>query len=115
MDSSMIVQKTITRLLMEAEGHEREVLQGYLLQKLAPEDKQEVLDVFAGRRLPSLSSDIIAKKIFDPNEHPERLQKILREITKDSNLTLEGTFRNEGEYSGTFSITSPAIGNHYSG
>ena len=96
MDSSMIVQKTITRLLMEAEGHEREVLQGYLLQKLAPEDKQEVLDVFAGRRDRSLSSDIIAKKIFDPNEHPERLQKILREITKDSNLTLEGTFRNEG-------------------
>ena len=96
MDSTIIVQKTIAKLLMEAEGYEREELQGYLLHKLTPEDKQEVLDVLEGKRLPSLSSDIIAKKIFDLNEHPDCLQVILREITKDHSLTLQGTFRNEG-------------------
>jgi predicted transposase/invertase (TIGR01784 family) len=49
-----------------------------------------------GDKLPPLSSDVIAKKIFNPDEHPERIQFLLREISKDEGIVVESAAKQEG-------------------
>ena len=86
MNQFLLTQKTIANLFLEAEGYDREFLQRFLMRKMEQQDREEVLNVLAGRCLPPLSSDIIAKKVFDPGEHPERLQKMLRGLTGEDVL-----------------------------
>ena len=96
MNQFWLSQKTIANLFLEMEGYDREVLLKFLLEKMEQRDREEVLDVLEGRRLPSLSADIIAKKVFAPDEHPERLQKMLRDLTGDDGIVVGDSFRNEG-------------------
>lgn len=96
MNQFLLTQKTIANLFLEAEGYDREFLQRFLMRKMEQQDREEVLNVLAGRCLPPLSSDIIAKKVFDPGEHPERLQKMLRGLTGEDGLVVSDSFRNEG-------------------
>ncbi|MCR5282510.1 MAG: Rpn family recombination-promoting nuclease/putative transposase [Lachnospiraceae bacterium] len=49
-----------------------------------------------GSKLPSLSSDIIAKKIFDSCEHKERLEYLLRGIIGDQKIQIESGALQEG-------------------
>ena len=96
MNQFLLTQKTIANLFLETEGYDREFLQRFLMRKMEQQDREEVLNVLAGRCLPPLSSDIIAKKVFDPGEHPERLQKMLRGLTGEDGLVVSDSFRNEG-------------------
>ena len=95
MNQFWLSQKTIANLFLEMEGYDREVLLKFLLEKMEQRDREEVLDVLEGRRLPSLSADIIAKKVFAPDEHPERLQKMLRDLTGDDGIVVGDSFRKD--------------------
>lgn len=103
MNQFWLTQKTIANLFLEAKGHDKEVLLRFLMEKMERLDREEVLDVLEGRRLPSLSADIIAKKVFDPDEHPERLQKILCDLTGEDGIVVGDSFRNEGYIQSEFS------------
>ena len=67
-----------------------------MLRRLPPEEQQEYFDICAGLRYPSLMSDIIAKNCFDPDVHPDRLEFLLRHVTGDMTIKVEGSFKNEG-------------------
>ncbi len=68
-----------------------------LLSKgLKEKDADEFLAIIKGERLPSLSSDVIAKKIFDPVEHPERLEYLLRITSKENDIEVDGPSKMEG-------------------
>ena len=66
-----------------------------MLQRLSDPVKQEYYDICNGVRYPSLMSDVIAKNCFDPDKHPERLEYLLRHVTGDSSIKVEGSFKNE--------------------
>ena len=51
------------------------------LERLPEKDRQELLDIQSGRILPSLFLDVIAKRIFNADVHPDRLNDLLREIS----------------------------------
>lgn len=103
MNQFEMTQKTIANLFLQAEGYDREFLLRFLMKKMGQRDRQELMDVMSGKSLPSLSADIIAKKIFDPHEHPERLQKMLRELTGDDGIVVNDAFKNEGYIQSEFS------------
>ena len=63
---------------------ERNQLLQLLCKGLDDEDAAEFLSIVNGEKLPPLSSDIIAKKIFDPEEHPERLTYLLQGVTGET-------------------------------
>lgn len=63
---------------------------------LTTEEKNNLLAILRGELLPPLSSDAIAKKIFSPDEHPERLDFILQRVMKDSTIEVEHSASNEG-------------------
>ena len=65
MNQFEMTQKTIANLFLQAEGYDREFLLRFLMKKMGQRDRQELMDVMSGKSLPSLSADIIAKKIFD--------------------------------------------------
>ena len=60
------------------------------------QDQEFFLDVFRGKKLPPLYSDIIAKKIFNPDAHPDRLNFLLRSISKDPSIEVASSAANEG-------------------
>ena len=103
MNQFEITQRTIANLFLQAEGYDREFLLEFLTRKMEQEDRQELMEVLSGRRLPPLSADIIAKKIFDPAGHPERLQTILRALTGERGITVRDPFKNEGYIQSEFS------------
>lgn len=53
-------------------------------------------DIIQGKKLPPLYSDVIAKIIFDPDKHPDRLEFLLRAITGDDTIRVDKSSRNEG-------------------
>ena len=60
------------------------------------QDQEFFLDVFSGKKLPPLYYDIIAKKIFNPDVHPERLSFLLQSISKDPSIEVVSSAANEG-------------------
>ena len=74
----------------------REATEAAILDGLPARSRDEYIAIREGRLLPPLTSDIIAKKIFDPDEHPERLETFLRKIAKDDKIEIAGSFGNEG-------------------
>ena len=77
------------------DGDKAELLR--LLSKgLNKEDADEFIAITRGERLPSLSSDVIAKKIFDPVEHPDRLEYLLRITAGEDDIKVAGPSRMEG-------------------
>ncbi len=67
-----------------------------LNMKTLPEDIQKNLqDIFEGKILPPLYSDVIAKKIFNADVHPERLNFLLRSIAKDDTIDVQSSAANE--------------------
>ena len=61
-----------------------------------PEDVQQNLrDIFDGKILPPLYSDVIAKNIFNADVHPERLNYLLRSIAKDDTIDVKSSAANE--------------------
>ena len=67
-----------------------------IVSALPKEEQQSYQRIIAGEELPSLSSDIIAKKIFSAEEHKERVEYLLRSITGDPSIEVDGMVANEG-------------------
>lgn len=64
----------IVELLKKEQASERvKEYENQLLGMLEEQDRKEITEVLAGRKLPSLLSDIIAKRIFSADSHRERL------------------------------------------
>ena len=65
------------------------------LESLSPEDQKNLRAIFSGDLLPPLYSDIIAKTIFNPDVHPDRLNFLMRAISKDNTIDVESSAGNE--------------------
>ena len=65
------------------------------LESLSPEDQKNLRAIFSGELLPPLYSDIIAKTIFNPDVHPDRLNFLMRAISKDNTIDVESSAGNE--------------------
>ena len=65
------------------------------LQSLPMDVRQNLEDIFEGRILPPLYSDVIAKTIFNADVHPERLNFLLRSIAKDNTIDVQSSAANE--------------------
>ena len=68
---------------------DRETLVSIIENTLPEEERQDFQDIRSGRKLPSLTSDVIAKRIFSPELHPERLEKLLRLVTGDEEIEVK--------------------------
>ena len=96
MTSSISMDSLIAEFLNKTNGDDRETLERIILNLIPEEERQDYLDVKEGKKLPSLSSDIIAKRIFDPDFHSERLEALLKFAFPDEKIEIEGSFLNEG-------------------
>ncbi|NDO52053.1 hypothetical protein FMM75_22695 [Lachnospiraceae bacterium MD335] len=67
-----------------------------LLGMLGEQERDEIAEVLDGRRLPSLLSDTIAKRIFSADSHRERLTYLLKNVVQDDSIEVEGSYTNEG-------------------
>ena len=67
-----------------------------LEKQLGEEDQKELAGIREGRILPSLTSDVIAKKIYSAEENKERLGQLLRKITGDGTIEVAGSRSSEG-------------------
>ena len=88
-------RETIAELFLKAEDEDKNFLIRFLSKIMDVDSSNEVNDILSGKKLPSLYYDIISKKIFDPDEHPERLSRLLKMITND-NVEVLSSFKNEG-------------------
>ena len=62
-----------------------------------PEASRTLLqDILAGRAVPPLHMDIIAKTILNPDTHPERAGFLLREIARDETIEVRSSAGGEG-------------------
>ena len=57
--------------------------------------KQELSSIFRGEKLPSLCYDVVAKHIFSPDVHPERMDFILQHTMADCGLKVDKSASNE--------------------
>ncbi len=65
------------------------------LSKLDEDEKINLLAVFRGEKIPSLTSDVVAKHILSPDIHPERMDYILQEIMEDASIKVSSSAANE--------------------
>lgn len=89
-------EDVIISVLRNAKGEDAEIISKILMKHLDAENRNELVDIMEGKRLPSLASDIIAKKIFDTDEHPERLEFLLRNVADDDSIQVDSSFANKG-------------------
>lgn len=73
-----------------------EKLRDIVISNLPADAKVEMEGIIRGELLPSLTSDVVAKKIFSPSEHPERVAWLLSKITLDNSISIDGDMSNEG-------------------
>ncbi|WP_022754722.1 hypothetical protein [Butyrivibrio fibrisolvens] len=90
--------KTITlqQLLNNISDSDRNLLQDIMLRQLPEESRRDYEAIVRGEKLPSFMSDIVAKKLFDADEHKDRLQYLFREVSGDDTIVIDSSFRNEG-------------------
>lgn len=86
----------LAHFLLNSEGAVQDALKAAVMQKLSDSQKRELELIFNGQKLPSFCSDIVFKKILDPEEHVERLNWLLREIAKDTTIEVDSGYSNEG-------------------
>lgn len=89
-------ETTLQQLLNNPSDSEIKKFQEVLLGKLSEESLREYEVVVKGEKLPSFMSDIVAKKLFDADEHKDRLQYLFRELSGDDTIVVGSSFRNEG-------------------
>ena len=67
-----------------------------LLKSPLPEIRKEKLaQIFSGENLPSLCYDVVAKHVFSPDLHPERMDFILRHTMKEPGISVDKSAANE--------------------
>ena len=65
------------------------------LDALPAVERRRFEDTFAGKLVPALYYDVIAKKIFSPDIHPDRLNFLLRSIARDETIEVQSSAANE--------------------
>ena len=65
------------------------------IDELPISEQQMIRDIFAGKILPPLYSDAIAKKILNADVHPDRLNFLMRSISKDQTIDVASSAGNE--------------------
>ena len=71
-------------------------LEKQIRDSILPAEKKEKLEaIIRGERLADLYYDAIAKRIFSPDIHPERLDFILQRIMKDKDVCTDKSASNE--------------------
>lgn len=98
----VVPEEVIFQIIQNA-GDDREALEGILMKHLPEKEREEFEAILRGELLPSLLSDIIAKKIFDPMEHSDRLEYLLREVAGDDTICIDKAANNEGYIQSEFS------------
>ena len=63
---------------------------------LSSKDKREMLEVINGEKLANIYRDAIAKRLFSPDVHPERLDFLLQRTMGDASINVEKSAANEG-------------------
>ena len=92
----LLPEDAIYLLLKETSPTDRPVLEQILLKHLPTDEQSDYNSIIKGEKNPSLMSDVIAKKIFDADEHPERLEYLFRETVGDNKIVIDHSFKNEG-------------------
>ena len=72
-----------------------ETIRDLNMSGLPEEVQQNLQDIFEGKILPPLYSDVIAKTIFNADTHPDRLNFLLRGIAKDDTIDVRSSATNE--------------------
>ena len=70
---------------------------------LPAENQEELIAIFRGEKLPLLSRDTIAKKIFSPEEHPERFDFVMQRVMQDPGIKSYHAAPTEGVYQNMYS------------
>lgn len=65
------------------------------IDQLPWKEQQNIRDIIAGNILPPLYADAIAKRIFNPDVHPDRLNFLMRSISGDETIDVESSAGNE--------------------
>ena len=94
---------TLQQLMNNASDSDRKLLQDITLKQMPEEFRKDYEAVVKGEKLPSFMSDVVAKKLFDADEHKDRLQYLFREVSGDNTIVVDSSFRNEGYIQSSFS------------
>ena len=65
------------------------------IDELSLSDQEFIQNILSGKAIPPLYSDIIAKRIFNPDVHADRLNFLLRRIAKDETIEVSSSAGNE--------------------
>lgn len=75
--------------------NEKPILTQILESPLPEEEKRRLTSIVNGDMLASLCSDLIAKHVFSPDLHPERLNFIFQRTMRDSTIEIDRSAANE--------------------
>ncbi len=90
------VSAIVELLKKEQDSGKAKEYENQLLDMLGEQDRKEIAEVLEGRKLPSLLSDTIAKRIFSADSHKERLTYLLKHVVQDGSIEVVGSYTNEG-------------------
>ena len=96
MNKTQTVSAIVELLKKEQETDRVKEYENQLLGMLGEQERNEIIDVLEGRKLPSLLSDTIAKRIFSADLHRERLTYLLKNVVQDNSIEVAGSYTNEG-------------------
>ena len=65
------------------------------IDRLPLNDQKNIRDIIEGKIIPPFYTDIIAKRLFNPDVHPDRLNFLMRSISKDSTIDVASSAANE--------------------
>ena len=71
------------------------MVQSHIFDQLSSHDQQVLQRIFDGTDLPPLYSDTIAKRVFDADVHPDRLNFLLQNIARDNTIDVRSSASNE--------------------
>ena len=58
------------------------------IRELPLSDQQFIQNIIDGKAIPPLYSDVVAKRIFNPDVHPDRLNFLMRRIAQDDTINV---------------------------
>lgn len=65
------------------------------LDELPENEQKSMQDIIEGKVIPPLYADAIAKRLFDPDVHSDRLNFLMRNIAKDTSIDVASSAGNE--------------------
>ena len=71
------------------------MVQSHIFDQLSLQDQRALERIFDGTDLPPLYSDTIAKRVFNADVHPDRLNFLLQKIAKDDTIDVRSSASNE--------------------